>query len=651
MKKLILSLGLVLLFINKMSAQGFSISGSQLLDANGNNFVMKGINVPLAWFVNDVNNNIANIKNVTGSNCFRIVVTTSTPDNAWQTCVQKCIDNKIIPMVELHDVTGNNSPENLNNMAKFWASKADFITKPEIAKYILVNIANEWGDWHMSATPTGAVSRVTWRDAYVTAVKTIRDAGIKTTIVVDAGGYGQDNKAQTLLSYAKDVQASDPYHNCLFSIHMYCEWSVNGNSTITTHLPAVKNAGIPVIVGEFGYQHSEGTGTCDIDEVAIINTANANGIGWLAWSWKGNGGGVEYLDLSTDWAGTALSPWGNTVVNGAGGTKTATEATVFNPSSPVAPVVAITYPTETSTNCAGQALEITATASIASGSVSKVDFYDGATLLGSDDTAPYTYSWANPATGAHTIRAIAVSALNVSSVSATVNVNVGLAPVASPSIKVGTGPWQALSTVIVAANTEVVLGPQPSTGGSWAWSGCGTSGSSREQQLNITEACIAHAIYTNDCGLKDTIVYTINLRVANCCGQSAPNGVVYCCTDSDPDGDGWGWENSASCVVPGSAPDAAKCGVISSIVDAPLLAGIELFPSPCKETLHIALPSQGTEAYILSLHTMEGHEISTQHLIAAASSLSVDVSFLNTGMYVVKLRSKNRTYTQKFTKE
>lgn len=42
-------------------------------------------------------------------------------------------------------------------------------------------------------------------------------------------------------------------------------------------------------------------------------------MGWLAWSWYGNGGGVEYLDLASGPAGT-LSNWGNTVVNGANGT-------------------------------------------------------------------------------------------------------------------------------------------------------------------------------------------------------------------------------------------------------------------------------------------------------------------------------------------
>ena len=320
-------------------SQGFTISGNQLRDASGNNFVMKGINVPLAWFTSDVNGNIANIRRNTNANTLRIVVSTSTPDADWQTCVQNCIANKMIPMVELHSVTGSNSTADLQRMATWWASKASFLTRSDISRYILINVANEWGDWFMSS-PTNDPPGTVWRDAYISAVRTMRNAGINTTIVVDAPGYGQDNKVNTLLSYAPAVQSADTRHNVLFSLHMYCEWSVGGNSTVTTDLARVKNAGIPIMVGEFGYQHSEGSGTCDINESQIISTCQSNGIGWLAWSWKGNGGDVVYLDLSRDWAGTSLSAWGNTVVNGSNGTKTAATASVFGTSTTTPPATA-----------------------------------------------------------------------------------------------------------------------------------------------------------------------------------------------------------------------------------------------------------------------------------------------------------------------
>ncbi len=94
------------------------MSGSSLRDANGNDFVMRGINVPLAWFQADVYNNIANIRNNTGSNTLRIVWGTGNGgDSIWQNAVQRTIDNKMIPMMELHSATGSNDPRLLNDMA------------------------------------------------------------------------------------------------------------------------------------------------------------------------------------------------------------------------------------------------------------------------------------------------------------------------------------------------------------------------------------------------------------------------------------------------------------------------------------------------------------------------------------------------------
>jgi len=335
MKKIRLFTIIALLIPIFTFGQGFTTDNTNgnLIDANGKNFIMKGMNVPLAWYQTDVNNSIPALRTNTGSNCLRIVVnagkfgTTLTPDLAWQTCVQRCIDNNMIPMVELHDVTGNTTSEALQEMAAFWASKADFLTRPDIAKYILINIANEWGTWQVANT-----NGVAWRDAHIDAIETIRNAGIKTTLVVDAVGYGQDIRSgENTKKYAKDIQAADAAAlesdaNLLFSIHMYCEWRVGANDPAT--VGTIKEMGIPIIVGEFGYQHAS-DGSCDIDEQNILDVCEENGVGWLAWSQKGNSTEVAYLDLCNDWACTDLSDWGNTIINGRNGTKTAETASVF----------------------------------------------------------------------------------------------------------------------------------------------------------------------------------------------------------------------------------------------------------------------------------------------------------------------------------
>ena len=71
----------------------------------------------------------------------------------------------------------------------------------------------------------------------------------------------------------------------------------------------------------------------------------------------------------------------------------------------------------------------------------------------------------------------------------------------------GTTAWAAKSSAAVNTGTRVVLGPQPG-GGSWSWSGCGTSGTSREQTIDLVNSgttvstCTANATYTNSCGAK-----------------------------------------------------------------------------------------------------------------------------------------------------
>ena len=72
------------------------------------------------------------------------------------------------------------------------------------------------------------------------------------------------------------------------------------------------------------------------------------------------------------------------------------------------------------------------------------------------------------------------------------------------------GTWTQTASANVAAGTTLVLGPQP--GGSWSWSGCGTSGTSREQTIAPAASCTATAVYTNACGAKTTQTFSITVQ-------------------------------------------------------------------------------------------------------------------------------------------
>ncbi len=111
------------------------------------------------------------------------------------------------------------------------------------------------------------------------------------------------------------------------------------------------------------------------------------------------------------------------------------------------PVVSLTSPTNGASLVAPGTFNLTASATDSDGSVAKVDFYNGNTLLFTDNTAPYTYSWTNVAVGSYSLLAKATDNLGLVSSSAAVTVTVTTTvPVnQSPSVSL-TAPTNGTST-------------------------------------------------------------------------------------------------------------------------------------------------------------------------------------------------------------
>ncbi len=89
------------------------------------------------------------------------------------------------------------------------------------------------------------------------------------------------------------------------------------------------------------------------------------------------------------------------------------DAGVAVTSAPVAiavnaqPVVSLTSPTNGSVFVQGATISVAATASDTDGSISQVAFYDGASLLNTDSSSPFGFTWTNAAVGSHAISAVA----------------------------------------------------------------------------------------------------------------------------------------------------------------------------------------------------------------------------------------------------
>lgn len=117
------------------------------------------------------------------------------------------------------------------------------------------------------------------------------------------------------------------------------------------------------------------------------------------------------------------------------------------------PTVAITQPSNNSVVTQGSDVPITASASDSDGTITKVEFYADSTLLNTDTTAPYEYSWDNPAPGTYALKAVATDDDSASTESALVTLKVNQPPtvdVTSPAAE-----------TVVAAGAPITIQANP----------------------------------------------------------------------------------------------------------------------------------------------------------------------------------------------
>ncbi|MFR9721933.1 cellulase family glycosylhydrolase [Streptomyces sp. MS19] len=315
------------------AAVGFHIQNGRLLEADGNDFVMRGVNHAHTWYPGETGS-FADIK-AKGANTVRVVLSSGdrwTRNDAADVAdvVSRCKANRLICVLEVHDTTGygeEGAATTLDRAADYWIGIRDALAGQE--RYVILNIGNEpWGN----NDPQG------WTAATRSAIGRLRDAGFDHTIMVDAPSWGQD-WAGVMRDNAQSVFASDPDRNTIFSVHMYGVYDTAAK--VRDYLGAYVNAGLPVLVGEFGFDHSDG----NPDEDAIMATTQSLGLGYLGWSWSGNGGGVEYLDLVTAFDPDRLTSWGRRLFNGANGiAATSEEASVYGGGAPGGDTQAPTAP-------------------------------------------------------------------------------------------------------------------------------------------------------------------------------------------------------------------------------------------------------------------------------------------------------------------
>jgi mannan endo-1,4-beta-mannosidase len=294
----------------------FKVVGTKLTDPCGETITLKGVNKMSVFDEEDLYGE-AYFPEIakTNSNCVRIVWQAKYSNgsasqlNQLDSLIKNCIKNKMIPMVEMHDATC--TWDALDEVVDYWI-------KPDVIKIVqryehalLVNIANEAGD--------DGVTEQQFLSGYQSAITKLRNAGIRTPLIIDAKGCGKD--LDVLIPTAATLIAHDPAHNLMFSVHPY--WSKVAIQAvqptfIKDQLKKATDNNIPLVLGElcgYGGWPGEGepdTASCEekgsIDYKALLSEAASNNIGYLVWEWGPGNGFYEYnppvlcpgMDITTD---------------------------------------------------------------------------------------------------------------------------------------------------------------------------------------------------------------------------------------------------------------------------------------------------------------------------------------------------------------
>jgi Tol biopolymer transport system component len=227
--------------------------------------------------------------------------------------------------------------------------------------------------------------------------------------------------------------------------------SINYNGSST----APSNAGSYSVVASLtndNYTATDATGTLRINAPPTVSiTSPTNGASLTATSVSINASAsdsdgsvskVEFFRGSIKLGEVVSAPFNFIWNNVAGGSYSLTAVATDNSggstvSSPVSitvnnpPNISITASCPQDAPTAPAQITINATASDPDGTISKVEFYQGATLLATSLTSPYTYSWSNVGAGNYSITAKATDNLGAVTTSNVVNILVNAKPTVS----------------------------------------------------------------------------------------------------------------------------------------------------------------------------------------------------------------------------
>ncbi len=298
------------------------VSGRYILGPCNDTLILKGVNyAPYNWGWSPTQLRINQVAQ-SGANCLRLPWYVTTPDGPTPQAVynnlvnldsalSKCVQNKMIPIIELHDLTCVNNATALTTLANFFVQPAVKILINKYKHSIILNIANEPLFVSWASNPTAAQS--TFSNTYGNIVNTIRSNSITVPIMIDGSECGTN--LDVLGNVGQVMQNADPEKNLIFSAHAY--WYTFAGNDSTQALNKINTAlskNIPFVFGEVANLQDDAT-MCQytLNYKPWLKIITQKKLGWLAWSWDNDGCAARQMTAAGNF--TNLTTFGADIIN------------------------------------------------------------------------------------------------------------------------------------------------------------------------------------------------------------------------------------------------------------------------------------------------------------------------------------------------